>query len=86
MEILEMVFNHRRQFSYCVGNKHESVLSNDKFLITVENDWSQVFYLKDFNEISGRNVLHLVDVETGEECLMWAERITSIKKVEEVAL
>jgi hypothetical protein len=81
-----MEFDYRRRFAYWIGCKYEIVGRFDKLLITVENDWSQVFYVKDFNELSGRNVLHLVDVETGEECLIWAERITSIKKVEEVAL
>lgn len=86
MDKLEMEFTFRRNFSYWHGNKHEFVFKDDKLLITIDDDWSQVFYVKDFNELSGRNVLHLVDVETGEECLMWAERITHIQKVEEVAL
>ena len=86
VEKLEMEFDHRRRFSYWSGNKYELVGSFDKLLITIDGDWSQVFFVKDFNELSGRNVLLLEDVETGEECLMWAERITSIKKVEEVAL
>ena len=83
MNNLRMEFDHRRHLSYWIGCKYEIVGWFDKLLITVENDWSQVFYVKDFNELSGRNVLHLVDVETGEEILMWAERITHIQKVEE---
>lgn len=86
MERFEMDFYQQRLFSYWVGNKNVIVFSKDKLLITIEDDWSQVFYIKDFNELSGRNVLHLVDVETGEEFLMWAERITNIQKLEEVAL
>lgn len=83
MAQFRMEFKYRRRFVYWIDYMPHYIGCDDKVLITVENDWSQVFYVKDFNELSGRNVLHLVDAETNEECLMWAERITNIKKVED---
>lgn len=86
MERFEMNFAYKRRFSCWSENKFLNVSPLDKYLVTIEEDWSQVFYIKDFNELSERNVVHLVDVETGEDCLMWAERITNIKKVEADAI
>ncbi len=67
--------------SFRQNDHHISVDETEIFELTIENDWSQNFYIKDFNDLSGRKVLHLVDAETGEDCLIWADQITHIKKL-----
>lgn len=77
----QIKFEIFRWMSFKQDGHHISVNGSEIFQLTFENDWSQNFYIKDFNDLSGRKVLHLVDVETGEESLMWADRITHIEKI-----
>jgi hypothetical protein len=79
------LFTEKRMIVFGVGHS-DSVAETDVLQIVLDGDFSCNYFLKDFALLSGKHVVHLVEVESGEDCLVWVERITSISYAEAKAL